>query len=421
MIIFISLFVTVLCAASGVPRRTIATITEPSGRVIEEYNSAAMIGIDAHAREVFYAQSLLDRENDAFTPNRANNFFEITCLGNITLGSRVHAGYSSTVYVIIEYPHLLIKYQVHCSRLDEDIHPLIRDARYTNETSTHGLAPKIISLSPPALLCEHQVGKCAFTMSAGAYADCYESFGILRYMIMERVDGVSLHHFRVANHGKTNGAMPFVDAMIIGYHLIYEMGKMHLKAKILHGDIHSPNIMLKYNNATSGEFKLVFIDFGIASKIPEGPVSSIPNFHKGRLVHELRTQWQIDGYEWTVRDDVMKAIQTIAHLMHSFNYFTMEYNYRMYGYSELKEWKNHGDWFFPSSKMDPLAALEISKERKDEIRVRMSSLLKLARGMQLNQRPPYEEMLRLILDCIKIANESPTTTTCLPVTSTSST
>ena len=154
-----------------------------------------------------------------------------------------------------------------------------------------------------------------------------------------------------------------------------------------------------------------------------GPVSSARDYPRGRVDHELRTQWQMDGYEWTERDDVMKAIQTMAQIMHTFEYFELEAAYRARGYSGLRDWKMNHFWFIPTLTRNPLTTLNISAEKKDEIRQILFDILQLARSMLLNRRPPYEELLSLISQCFRIANESKdmlTTTTVLP-TSTFST
>ena len=394
-------------ATSAFPERRIVSVAKPFGRVIEAFHPEFIAQIDADLRKRYSWQVIRDRENDRFTPQLTFNVShsENTPIGVIKFGPLMHSGYLSTVYQIIGHPNLLIKYQVHCLRIDEELHPLLRDAWYTNETSAHGLSPEISFISPPSLMCETKVGKCLFTINNENFGLCKRENATLRYMIMERIDGMSLHEFRAKNRRTHGGALGFVDAMSIGYHLLYLLRSLHLNAHIVHGDIHTPNIMMRWVNGTRrGEFELRFVDFGLAfKKIPGQVRSEVPIRSKGTFHHELHTQWQIDGYEWSERDDVMKAIQTIVHLMHPFSYFEIEEWHRIRGYTTLREWKNKMNWFIPPTGSNPLTALTITPESRRQIEIILLGILTVARNLGINERVPYERILVMILKCIKLA------------------
>jgi hypothetical protein len=400
--------------ASDPPARRVVGIVQPSGRVVEDFSDQFKLKLHPDVAERLAAQSAQDTLNDQFTPHSVSILIEKTPFGVMTLGQTIHRGMHSTVYAIKEFPNLLIKYQAHCRDLDTEVHPLLLDAWHTNASSAIGVSPIIHFISPPARLCHALVGKCAFTMSRDDLVDCRDDDGVLRYMIMEKLEGKSLHNFRMKAFASTNGAMDFNTAISIGIELIRLIQRLHEEIHIVHGDIHSPNVMIKKSNET--EFELKLIDFGLSFNISN--VSLPENIVKPRgfWYHELYTIWQIEGFDWGPRDDVMRAIQTIAHLMHPYGYFDMERRLAEQGYRNLKSWKLTSNWFITSS-LDPVMALKIGGARKGWIYALLDHILRIGRNMQINQRPPYEEIIAAFTECLEISKPMVITTTSEPTTS----
>lgn len=385
--------------------RVVAKIIQPSGRVIEVF-SLGFFGLDQDAQDRYRIQSRQDAENDKYTPRVNATMTEKTPLSDddIILGDLVHVGYYSTVYRIEGHPDLLIKYEVHCTSLDTDIHPLLRDAWYSNETSIHKIAPRVRFVSPPSLLCDKMEGKCHFQLSEDLFGQCKKDFGTFRYMIMERIKGASLHTMRLHAYADREGAMPFARAMAIGANLINLVRKLHLDAKIIHGDIHGPNIMVSSKQVNGSiQWELNLIDFEMASKIRPGGYLERPVRSRGFLNHALYTHWQYDGFEWAQRDDVLKAIQTVAHIMHPGIYLDVEHEICSLGPLSLRNWKCYTNWFIPTADADPLSPLTIAKEQKDLIRAKLGEILRIARNLAINQPVPYETIMKLMFDCAILA------------------
>jgi serine/threonine protein kinase len=406
---FISPLLVVSTSYSGPPSRVVSGIEKPSGRLVEVFNDAFKAELDQDTVMRLAAQADYDIDNDPFTPLVSSAWTERTPFGTINLGSRIHKGSFSTVFEIKEFPNLLIKYQAHCFGLNLNVHPLLRDAWYMNATSAMGLSPAVLFLSPPSLLCNERAGKCEFNMPAANWFECSYDQGPLRYMIMEKVNGKSLHHFRMAEFSATNGAIRFRDAMIVGIQLMRLLRKLHEEVNIVHGDIHSPNVMITVNE-TSREVELSLIDFGLSFNVSNRTLPESPVYSLGHHFHPFFTQWQIDGYAWGPRDDVMKGIQTIAHLMHPYDYFEMEREIATRGYRALENWKLNGDWFI-TGKFDPVRRLRIPDELKGRIYALLVSILRLSRSMELNKRPPYEDLITALHECYELAAMAETTTT----------
>ena len=387
--------------------RIIANIVHPSGRVVEVY-SPEFFGTDVETKNRWDKQMAQDAANDLYTPRLNSTITEQTPLSpeNIVLGPLIHAGHYSTVYNIVGHPDLIIKYEVHCNELDEKLHPILTDGWYTSDANAFGLAPSVRFISPPSLLCDEIEGKCAFEITREHYDDCKRKDGTLRYMIMDRVTGYSLHDYRSLFYQKQNGAMSFVDAVSIGAHLINVIRRLHVEAKILHGDIHSPNIMLTPINGGSNQTRihLTLIDFERAIRIGQEPLPEEPTFSYGRLFHEYYTHWQMDGFEWAPRDDVLKAIQTIAQLMHPMSYLEMEASKCRRGYIVLKVWKCVSNWFIPDPANDPVAHLAIPEGNKAIIRANLETILKATRSLTINGPIPYFELIQLFIECAKLAD-----------------
>jgi len=375
--------------------------------MIEKYSDKFHASQDEDTRIKLKFQSELDLFTDAYSPLiRGSPLREHTPLGVVNLHSLVHRGRTTTLYTLKEFPNLIIKYQAHCFELNEEVHPLLRDSWYMHEASAQKLGPRVHFISPPSDLCEFREGKCAFTMEQDEWDDCRSDRGSLRYMIMDRADGMCLHAHRRLYLSHTFGAMDFPDAMIIGVHLIDLLQKLHLKARVVHGDIHSPNIMINITNTTTGLFTLSLIDFGRAFRYSQTPLPTVPIRPANYWYHQYFTQWQIDGFAWAARDDLLKAIQTIAHLMHPFTYFDFERGFKDAGHRTLRKWKLEANWFLTPFR-DPVKLLPISPYDKYRIYAQLDTIMKIGRGMDINGPLPYRQLKSAMNECVRIARGLP--------------
>ena len=411
---------TLISAVSGSieagTNRQVAEYTRPSGRMVEVYSEIFLTSLDEDARDKLKRQGKVDVSNDEYTPLIESKLTESTPWGKINLGNFIHRGEFTTLFSIKEFPNLIIKYQAHCVDIQSEIHPLLKDFWYMHEASGFGMAPRPRFVSPPSDLCEINRGKCSFTMSEFQWELCQSERAALRYMIMDRADGMSLHGYRERHFWHSSGAMDFASVMAVGIRLIQLLRKLHTEVRVVHGDIHSPNVMINITNGTTGEFNLSLIDFGIASRYNDSPLPTVPIRRPFHFYHELHTQWQIDGFAWAARDDLLKAIQTIAQLMHPFWYFEFERMNKEAGSRILREWKMVHNWFLSAGR-DPVKFLQIPDGHKARIYELLETILTIGRGMNINGPLPYRQLESIMVECLRIARGAPPrsfTTTAAP-------
>ncbi len=375
------------------------------GRVIQDPESFVDLDDDMEMKMVM--QSIDDQMSEAFTPqvNGSNTWRERTPHGNIDLLDIIYMGYMSVIAEMPDKPDLLIKYQANCDMVEAP-HPLIRDYWYMNEAASADLGPKALFLSPPALLCEKREGKCAFTMSDDEFSACRANNGTFRYMIMEKAKGVSLHAFRAKHFRKSNGAMGLRNAAIIGCQLIQVLERLHTETAVVHGDIHSPNIMININGDT-GKSELQLIDFGMAFRLSYTSPDDSPA--SKRYYHPLCTIWQMCGYRWNARDDILKAIQTIAQIMQPFEYFDMEKGILASGWERTERWKLRQNWFFTDFH-DPVDALrDVHIDIKIQLYNVLEELQDTARAITVDGEIPYDTLVDLFMKCVSLTERTSST------------
>ena len=373
----------------------IGFVATSGARVVEIYNETRYIRqYDDDVQSRLIEQRTIDEMNDQYTPNTLNTTHEFTPLGMITLGDRIAIGSDSVIFDIKEYPRLVIKYQSNCH--DDEIHPMLREAWYGKEANEVGIGPKIEFLSPPVRMCESPQGKCIATLSAGSYHECRDTTGTLRYMIEEKFFGENLRAYRMRLFREGN--MGLRNAAMIGIGIIEQLKVLHESAKIVHGDIYAPNVIVVPSNETAASLRL--IDFGRASRILDTPLPTFP-IEEGAWFHELCTQWQMDGYAWTRRDDIMKAVQTVVELMQPLTFQFYIQKLKAEGKDKLIEWKCKGRMYVTSSH-DPVAVLKIPKSHKDQLYEHLDTLLDLVRSLDINGPIPYERLIVILAHIVQL-------------------
>ena len=298
----------------------------------------------------------------------------------------------------------MLKYSANCLELDFEnqlirenhsryIHPAIVDSMFSNRAFKFGLAPRIYFLSPPTTLCEEQKGNCAFKMTPTLYQKCAANPNAsLRFVLMDFVPGRNLYDYK---RGFYNATVPIGNALMVGEELIGMLEKLHLKAKIIHGNIHSHNIMVKESN-NGKNVSLTFIDFGRAAV--NGPKSAVPVHRAFQASAHIRSPWEILGYTTAARDDVMRAVELIARLMFPLEYADDVFRAAQRGGRDILRWKL-GTNFFKYSKYDPLSAFpEMNESQKSDVRFHLNLIAFLVQEMtdDINTVPPYAAIRRAL-------------------------
>jgi hypothetical protein len=375
------------------PMRTVE-IESSTGRVFESFNDAFYQRVGAELAAKLQEQIKLDSTKQAaiYTPRVDEALTETTQVGALPLGPILHRGESTIVFSIIGDDTKLIKYQVQDEKLNSSVHPLLIDAWYTQEANEIEVSPKVLAISPPALLCKKQQGRCSFGMSAQNYESCQKRQCTVRYMVMERLLGVSLLHM------KRYMEIDVGTSIDLGIQIIETLRDLHTKSKIVHGDIHLGNIMVEQVDQEYVQARL--IDFGRAFRYRQD-LSLSPVYRPGAWYHRNCSRWQIEGYTWSARDDIARAIQVIAQLMNPLAEY-IEYELNVVKSFQLLKWKTVGFWF-KTDELNPIEAMtHISPEAKKIIKHSLNSLLKLMQGLELNDSIPYQT----IIDLLEIAGDA---------------
>jgi len=366
----------------------------------------AKIGVDVSRK--LRSQFVEDRLNLDYEPQMDNHLYQPTPLENMSLTTVVYKGHQSVVFGVAERPDLLIKYEVQCTDFDIEVHPILRDGWYMKEASEGGLAPKVLFISPPSFLCEEKKGKCEyFRMSRASFSRCKTDNGIVRYLIMKRVDGITLEALRTyPRYGRRNGAMHLYNAAQLTRELVRYLQVLHKEMKIVHGDIHTSNVMFAQSPSST---RLYLVDFGRAFRL-RTDLPEIPKVQRMEWNQIMNTQWQIDGYEWAARDDLNKAIQLFAHLMNSREYHTLERQIEQQGIPAIRVWKERSDWFITDD-YDPVEALgaSVSLSAKKEIKQAFRRILRTVRNLPINGPLPYASIIEDLTICCYLSNNITTT------------
>ena len=381
----------------------------PRGRYIEEYKFekvAATYGNDTI--RILQEQQDLDERNDMFTPSFQSETGKfLTPYGEMTINGRIARSSESTIFTIKEDKNLLVKFQANCLEIrdnyavdDAVVHPLIFDYWYGRDVAARQAAMEPLFLSPPTGLCETMNGVCDFDdMDEDDMDECKEAGGSIRFMLIRKSAGNSLAH--VASQTKS-GAIPFHTVMHIGLGMMQVLEQLHVHAKTVHGDIYEKNVLLEPIGENIYHLKL--IDFGRASRVMTPYPESARQAYTG-CDHFMFTQWMIDGHYWTPRDDLIKTIQMLTHLMYnSYSYQSIEKFYMHEGYEAQKKFKTEGDLFAPiapwdhTQRLDVVSRLNVTEANKFQIKKELATILDIVRGLNsTNSVIPYS----VLRDCFR--------------------
>ena len=278
------------------------------------------------------AQARLDSQSIRFAPNLDYEIFsdskihyEYTPLGRLTLNERIGQSRHSAVFTTVENPDLIIKYQSNCER-ELLPHPLLLDFWGLSQAARKNVSqvPRVHFVSPAVRAPIRRTTKCDFQLSDSAWPTCANSK--VRFIVMERL-GPSVYGLRFM--------IPMVPrrAVQYGIELMDAVKGIHA-AGLLHGDIHSGNVLVD----KEGRVKLIDFD-----RFQFDPGFIRKTHNRFQRNHPFFSPWEMEGYAPSSRDDIFRAISVISELFNPLE------AYREFLFSRSAEdlyiWKMKGHLF----------------------------------------------------------------------------
>jgi hypothetical protein len=357
--------------------------------------------LDSDMKQRYELQKRIDRINTLYLP-RLDEAGEHWPGGYLELGEPSYRGRQSIVYPIRDNPSLFLKYQADCEEIyDKKLHPLLLEFWYGKKASAFGISPDVLFLSPPVAFDSKADKLTRFHMSREKREKCEMGGGTVRFAVLHRLQTcIDLYTFRDRFPG---GRVPFPMAIKIGISLIEHLQRLHFEAQIFHGDIHPGNIMI--DGADLSDFRVWLIDFG-RSRANLPARSKEPVYCPFTWVSSMMSPWQIEGYEWSARDDVFNAIRTLALLINGNEYSEYERRMKLSGPRHVLNWKKYGRiWFPPGLNEDPFKSLHIGPFRRMTIRTSLNRLILSVQSLHdVDAVPDYGEILQEFHRCLDLAD-----------------
>ena len=285
-------------------KRIVHLVDQVSKRVVVEFSGRLADFQNPHLQETYRNQILLDEENTEFVPDQFSSNLQRSPLGNLNLVPVANSRFSS-VFTTRGDREIIVKYQTDLGDAEGKVTVLFKDFHFGSVAHHHGISPKYIFLSPPVLCPNSKTLKTNFEMPTEWWAHVSVKEATVRYLIMQR-GGETVKSLA---RKKANRNFSLLEAVNFGIQLLEAIRKLHDSAGIIHGDLHYENVLIRRD---SGEIEL--IDFGRAKY-----VSTLSSNSRAaaslKKVHHMQSPWEMDGYEYSRRDDVYRVLQMMVQLM----------------------------------------------------------------------------------------------------------
>lgn len=171
--------------------------------------------------------------------------------------------------------------------------------------------------------------------------------------------------------------------------VMQQLERLHRRG-VVHADIHPGNVVFMDSQMQH----IGFIDFGLsffaAGKVGTPERIRAPLSH----IHCLFSSYDLEGFRFSYRDDVFKAVMIAAFVMNGPRW--MQYCNRLErdGAAMLKFKRNDFMFVIPGG-IDRIEAMEnVTPEAKAEVRARLQRTLDLVRNIDdINAVPPHMELM----------------------------
>jgi hypothetical protein len=291
---------------------------------------------------------------------------EVVCL---QLGDELFASPTTAVFEVVSPPDLVVKYQISYS--GDDLFKMIRDAFFADFFSSKQISVGAIYVSPGVALGNQRSRKTPFPPSGDTDSNT------VRFLVTQDA-GSSLYQWVKAQDAQR---LPVNVSVRIVLDLLDMLREMH-SSGVVHGDIHPGNVMM--NSPNGGNIRL--IDFERTLLHHELVVKK----SNRRFAHCLMSPWEMEGWAYSYRDDVFRALIVAAYLIGGTEWLShcraMEQNGDN---PSMHEWMKQGSIFDIPNKF----SLTVS----DQVRSQLEDALQIAREPYHPLAiPRYDEISRTL-------------------------
>ena len=341
-------------------------------------------------------QELEDARNDAYTPDLTTNYENIPRLGRLTLRELIEVGHRRAMFAVVEYPDLVVEYQLQPIGLGFTLLGLLRDHWIRTELARRGRlldAPIFISPTAKTRTPYENAGRKTFHIGlTGQDLDfCGADGALVRFAVRKRIGECLRHDAEPVIPGSER--MSIHRAAAIGVQVIEFVAGMH-RVGIMHGNIHDRNVC--YTNAESS--KVTLINFGHSQWTEmETDKAQFSGFMDTKF---HMTPWQVAGSRPARRDDVYRTLELVAALIVGPDlYKTASVQFLAdseSSFKSFKKWKSDPEAMLKSSDRDPVDALAfLTMEQKELVRSEFAEAMKTVLALESVKTPiDYPKIVR---------------------------
>ena len=259
-----------------------------------------------------------------FRPNMDDSVPDLTLVGPVRIVSNEVVTTDSVLRVVESEDgrSFMAKYSNDCqTRLsggapDEQ---LTREFFHLSALNNTGITPNVYFLSPPATVTEPEAPKAQSAFFDERRGRCMAVGTTVRVMLEDRVGESVRTYLKWLRVSRPNDRSYLVAVLAMGVKTIALLEQMH-GLGIVHGDIHSNNVMLKHPRDFPEQIdlvrdELVLIDLEYSVFFPPEMGQDEFKTTDPRLAFRLLSPWQLEGFRIGRRDDIFRVIEMMAALL----------------------------------------------------------------------------------------------------------
>ena len=205
------------------------------------------------------------------------------------------------------------------------LHPGVMEASYLFLLQGSGLTPYTIYISPPAQIQPFPILSARIQseilQNRGSHDRCAAAGAEVRFIVQQRAGQPVTNYMNclVTALGASNSTALLSSALRVTIKVVQMLERLH-QFGILHGDIHSGNILFASSVGPAcppleAEPELLFIDFGMAEYFPSQTGSDIHKPFPLSRNTRLAAPWSLMDHRAGRRDDVYRAIEMLGRII----------------------------------------------------------------------------------------------------------